>query len=574
MKIRGNTVGTTMPRSNLEQTDPKKADFVHGRDAFMQECVGAALAQASGGLESLNVGANNTISLKGYFFTAIDKTKNQLTISMKQDKTDTDGLEIAWEPGDVVSMKNGSWYGYCSTIKSIEGNVITVDTIPFDKISTGKDFDDRTIVVPDKPVSGQVDLCRYASSLGYNGSVHTKGGFNAGGNNRIGPSGGNGATIGSELEVTASNTVAMNYKNKNHADNSLVGGMSNNIYRTSGSSIVLGYLLKLYAKYCAVFGQSNVLHENAHNSLICGRGLVGRGAAQATFGQYNLDDNDSSAKLDQNSYVVVGGGTSSARKTIFRVKRDGNTDVCSNKIVNLAPGTTGADAVNMNQLAEKFNAANTALTNHTKAKNPHGITPEGIGAPVDTALGTGQDLNKVVKSGMYRIGESVVNGLTEFNYGQLLVIRGGGDGYDTITQIAFSFSSSRMWLRSGNGEDVGGGGAWTEWVEVTRDQTGMGCERDTGKLDGYVTQYNEYPKWSGAKFYHVFVRYTALQNNDTAERYDVFVVDRVLLDTNGITFTRCNKDGAEYSITVSIDTNKHPQFTSSNCGMKRIIGYY
>ena len=378
-----------MPRSNLEQTDPKKADFVHGRDTFMQECVGAALAQASGGLESLNVGTNNTISLKGYFFTAIDKTKNQLTISMKQDKTDTDGLEIAWEPGDVVSMKNGSWYGYCSTIKSIEGNVITVDTIPFDKISTGKDFDDRTIVVPDKPVSGQVDLCRYASSLGYNSSVHTKGGFNAGGNNRIGPSGGNGATIGSELEVTASNTVAMNYKNKNHADNSLVGGMSNNIYRTSGSSIVLGYLLKLYAKYCAVFGQSNVLHENAHNSLICGRGLVGRGAAQATFGQYNLDDNDSSAKLDQNSYLVVGGGTSSERKTIFRVKRDGNTDVCKNKIVNLAPGTTGADAVNMNQLAEKGNEAKSytdnkvaaaygdlggRLLDHTGETNPHGIT--------------------------------------------------------------------------------------------------------------------------------------------------------------------------------------------------------
>lgn len=499
MKIRGNTVGTTMPRSNLEQTDPKKADFVHGRDAFMQECVGAALAQASGGLESLNVGANNIISLKGYFFTAIDKTTNQLTISMKQDKTDTDGLEIAWEPGDVVSMKNGSWYGYCSTIKSIEGNVITVDTIPFDKISTGKDFDDRTIVVPDKPVSGQVDLCRYASSLGYNSSVHTKGGFNAGGNNRIGPSGGNGATIGSELEVTASNTVAMNYKNKNHADNSLVGGMSNNIYRTSGSSIVLGYLLKLYAKYCAVFGQSNVLHENAHNSLICGRGLVGRGAAQATFGQYNLDDNDSPAKLDQNSYVVVGGGTSSARKTIFRVKRDGNTDVCSNKIVNLAPGTTGADAVNMNQLAEKFNAANTALTNHTKAKNPHGITPEAIGAPVDTALGTDADLNTVVKSGMYRLGGSVKYGNVSFNAvanGQLLVIRGGE--FDTITQIAFPYNASRMWLRSGNSSDVGGGGSWTAWKEITE----TAWSSITGKPAGFL-QWHSYEIYNFEDFYRV-----------------------------------------------------------------------
>lgn len=28
MKIRGNTVGTTMKRSNFEQTDPKKSDYI------------------------------------------------------------------------------------------------------------------------------------------------------------------------------------------------------------------------------------------------------------------------------------------------------------------------------------------------------------------------------------------------------------------------------------------------------------------------------------------------------------------------------------------------------------------
>lgn len=36
MKIKGIPVGTTMPRSNLEQTDPKKADYVRGRDAFIE----------------------------------------------------------------------------------------------------------------------------------------------------------------------------------------------------------------------------------------------------------------------------------------------------------------------------------------------------------------------------------------------------------------------------------------------------------------------------------------------------------------------------------------------------------
>lgn len=33
MKITGNTVGTTMPRSNWNQTDPKKADYIKGKEA-------------------------------------------------------------------------------------------------------------------------------------------------------------------------------------------------------------------------------------------------------------------------------------------------------------------------------------------------------------------------------------------------------------------------------------------------------------------------------------------------------------------------------------------------------------
>ena len=37
MKIVGNTVGTTMPRPNLMQTDPQKGDYVHGREEFLQQ---------------------------------------------------------------------------------------------------------------------------------------------------------------------------------------------------------------------------------------------------------------------------------------------------------------------------------------------------------------------------------------------------------------------------------------------------------------------------------------------------------------------------------------------------------
>ena len=33
MSIMGNTVGTTMPRANWDQTDPKKADYIKGKEA-------------------------------------------------------------------------------------------------------------------------------------------------------------------------------------------------------------------------------------------------------------------------------------------------------------------------------------------------------------------------------------------------------------------------------------------------------------------------------------------------------------------------------------------------------------
>lgn len=46
-KIRGNTVGTTMPRSNLDQTDPRKADYVKGRERItsLEEQVADIIAE-------------------------------------------------------------------------------------------------------------------------------------------------------------------------------------------------------------------------------------------------------------------------------------------------------------------------------------------------------------------------------------------------------------------------------------------------------------------------------------------------------------------------------------------------
>lgn len=37
MKINGNTVGTPTPRSNFNQTDPKKADYIIGRENIVDK---------------------------------------------------------------------------------------------------------------------------------------------------------------------------------------------------------------------------------------------------------------------------------------------------------------------------------------------------------------------------------------------------------------------------------------------------------------------------------------------------------------------------------------------------------
>ena len=74
----------------------------------------------------------------------------------------------------------------------------------------------------------------------------------------------------------------------------------------------------------------------------------------------------------------------------------------------------------------------------------------------------GINLNNIVKSGMYRLGDGLINGTADAHYGQLLVMRGG----DTIAQLLLPYNSDRIYRRSGNPSEVGGSGSWRPWVEV------------------------------------------------------------------------------------------------------------
>jgi hypothetical protein len=77
------------------------------------------------------------------------------------------------------------------------------------------------------------------------------------------------------------------------------------------------------------------------------------------------------------------------------------------------------------------------------------------------------NMNEVTASGAYRINSGNTNAPSGSDWGQLLVVHGGGD---TIAQLIFDFTLGRCWIRTGNSSNVGGSGSWTEWRSLYTSQ--------------------------------------------------------------------------------------------------------
>ena len=78
------------------------------------------------------------------------------------------------------------------------------------------------------------------------------------------------------------------------------------------------------------------------------------------------------------------------------------------------------------------------------------------------------DFNTLTTSGVYRLSYTTSNGASNGpagnEWGNMLVLRGGGD---TIAQLAFGYvSSDRPMFRQGNPSNVGGAGSWTQWFTL------------------------------------------------------------------------------------------------------------
>lgn len=319
-----------------------------------------------------NFGEDNNTGLLGYYYSAVDFENKTVTLSTEQGKAVVPE-EIDWAVGDVVSIVNGGKYEQCAAIVGINGHVLTLDNIPFDKLDpTIKDFDDRSIYVSAKPEAGVVDLGKGAIAMG----VHNKS-LNRGA-----------VALGEDNEVTAQYGTAIGRLNKVHGYAGFVNGRENVVHpgakygRASGlknevwgeESIAEGHECKAYAKGAKATGYKTVAngefsetaghqsetiaeakyayaggHESraeAAFSHVTGLRNISRVQGQLVGGRYNEPKN--------NEVFTIGCGTSKDnRQNALSVRMDGTTDAYGHKIVNVAPGVAATDAVNKEQLDTK-----------------------------------------------------------------------------------------------------------------------------------------------------------------------------------------------------------------------------
>lgn len=112
---------------------------------------------------------------------------------------------------------------------------------------------------------------------------------------------------------------------------------------------------------------------------------------------------------------------------------------------------------------DAFDLASRGNVHAQAAFNRANVSAIGSGS---TSLLGNTSLNSAIFSGMYRFDVPSAN-TPGFNYGQLLVMRGGsGSSNNTITQIAGDFSTGSLATRSGNPSEVGGDGSWTSWQTI------------------------------------------------------------------------------------------------------------
>lgn len=134
---------------------------------------------------SMAIGAATTAGLKGWYYSAIDFTNETITLSDRPTYILAGSTLIGggWSSGapnidvdDVISLVNDSKYDLCSKVTAVNGNVITVDSLPFARlvrddgaaaaVLAGQFSDGYSIYIPERPDAGLIDFGGGAFSEG------------------------------------------------------------------------------------------------------------------------------------------------------------------------------------------------------------------------------------------------------------------------------------------------------------------------------------------------------------------------------------------------------------------------
>lgn len=253
----------------------------------------------------VSFGTNNKGGLKGYYWSAINLSAKTITLATAH--TGGTAVNCEYAVGDTISIVNDSKFDECSKITAINGSVITVDSLPFNSVSTASgDWADYCIYCPEKANIGLVDLGRdsfiagngnkggnycsvvagrdnkvigqygvamgrlnkvgYAAfSVGRNNNVLGQYASNVGGSENI-ASGSWAVSGGRRNNVSGRHGIGFGYGNTISGESAFASGTSNTI--SGKESFVSGVSNTVKAERCIVSGKGNEVTGNYSSS--CG----------------------------------------------------------------------------------------------------------------------------------------------------------------------------------------------------------------------------------------------------------------------------------------------------------------
>lgn len=116
MKIVGIPVGNTMPRTNWEQTDPTKADYLKGREILDQR------------IEAAQTAAGNAQAAAGNAKTAADNAQNTANAALPRAGGDMAG-DIAMGGKKVTGLADPSMYTDAATKGYVDGRKAALSVV-------------------------------------------------------------------------------------------------------------------------------------------------------------------------------------------------------------------------------------------------------------------------------------------------------------------------------------------------------------------------------------------------------------------------------------------------------------